>query len=42
MANNYLNWFDRNNFEKILAVTDSNKFNYKNKIGELKYINIKD
>ena len=42
MANNYLNWFDRNKFEKILAIIDSNKFNYKNKIGELKYINIKD
>ena len=42
MANNYLNWFDRNKFEKILAIIDSNKFNYKNKIGEFKYIDIKD
>ena len=42
MADNYLNWFDRNKFEKILAIIDSNKFNYKNKIGEFKYINIKD
>ena len=42
MADNYLNWFDRNKFEKILAIIDSNKFNYKNKIGKLKYINIKD
>ena len=34
--------FDRNKFEKILAIIDSNKFNYKNKIGEFKYIDIKD
>ena len=38
----YPNWFDRNKFEKILAIIDSNKFNYKNKIGEFKYIDIKD
>ena len=44
----YPNWFDRNKFEKILAIIDSNKFNYKDKIvtlkckiGEFKYINIK-
>ena len=42
MADDYLNCFDRNKFEKILAVTDSNKFNYKNKIAEFKYINIRD
>ena len=42
MADNYLNWFDRDKFEKILAIIDSDKFNYKNKIGEFKYINIKD
>ena len=42
MADNYLNWFDRNKFEKKLAIIDSNKFNYKNKIGEFKYIDIKD
>ena len=30
-----------NKFEKILAIIDSNKFNYKNKIGEFK-IDIKD
>ena len=35
-------WFDKNKFEKILAIIDSNKFNYKNKIGEFKYIDIKD
>ena len=38
----YPNWFDRNKFEKILAIIDSNKFNYKNKIGEFKYIDIKN
>ena len=39
----YPNWFDRNTFLKILAlIIDSNKFNYKNKIGEFKYIDIKD
>ena len=26
----------------MLAIIDSNKFNYKNKIGEFKYIGIKD
>ena len=36
------NWFDKNKFEKMLATTDSNKFNHKNKIGEFKYIDIKD
>ena len=33
---------DRNKFQEILAIIDSNKFNYKNKIGEFKYIDIKD
>ena len=32
MADNCFNWFDRNKFENILAIIDSNKFNYKNKI----------
>ena len=27
---------------KLLAISDSNKFNYKKKIGEFKYIDIKD
>ena len=36
------NWIDKNKFEKILTIIDSNKFNYKNKIGEFKYIDIKD
>ena len=34
------NWLDKNKFEKFLAIIDSNKFNYKYKIGEFKYINI--
>ena len=36
------NWFDKNKLKEILAITDSNKFNYRNKIGEFKYDNIKD
>ena len=36
------NWIDKNKFKEILAIIDSNKFNYKNKIGEFKYINIRD
>ena len=42
MTDNYLNWFDRNKFENILAIIDNSKFNYKNRIGEFKYINIRD
>ena len=38
----YPNWFDKNKFKKMLAIIDSSKFNYKNKIGEFKYIDIKD
>ena len=37
-----LNWFDKNKFKEILAIIDNNEFNYKNKIGEFKYIDIKD
>ena len=29
-------------FKKILAIIDSNRFNYKNEIGEFNYIDIKD
>ena len=29
-------------FKKILAIIDSNRFNYKNEIGEFKHIDIKD
>ena len=42
MADSYPNWFDRNKFKNILAIIDSNKFNYRQKIGEFKYIGIKD
>ena len=42
MTDCYPNWFDRNKFKQILAIIDSNRFNYKNKIGEFKYIGIKD
>ena len=38
----YPNLFDRNKFKKMLAIINSNKFNNKNKIGEFKYIDIKD
>ena len=36
------NWFDKNSFKKILVIIDSNKFGYRNKIGEFKYTGIKD
>ena len=42
MTDCYPNWFGRNKFKQILAIIDSNRFNYKNKIGEFKYIGIKD
>ena len=38
----YPNWFGKNKFKKILAIIDSNKFSYKNKIGEFNYINLED
>ena len=38
----YPNWFDKNKFKNILAIIDSNKFNYRHKIGEFNYIDIKD
>ena len=41
-TSDYPNWFDRNKFKKILVIIDSNKFNYKSKLGEFKYIDIKD
>ena len=37
-----MNWFERDKFEKILAIIYSNRFNYKNKMGEFKYIDIRD
>ena len=41
-TDSYPNWFDKNKFKNILAIIDSNKFSYENKIGEFKYIDIKD
>ena len=35
-------WYDKNKFKKILDVVGSNKFNHKNKIGKLKYNDIKN
>ena len=31
--NSYPNWFDKNKFKNILAIIDSNKFNYRHKMG---------
>ena len=42
MTHSYPNWFDKNKFKNSLAIVDSNKFGYKNKTGEFKYIDIKD
>ena len=36
------NWIDKNKFKEVLAIIDSNDFNYKNKRGEFKYVDIKD
>ena len=33
---------DKNTFQEILTIIDSNKFGHKNKIGDFKYIDIKD
>ena len=33
---------DKNKLKKILTITGSNKFGQKNKIGDFKYIGIKD
>ena len=33
---------DKNKFKKFLTIIGSNKFGHKNKIGEFKYIDIKD
>ena len=41
-TDSYPNWFDKNKFKNILAIIDSNKFNYRHKIGEFNYIDIKD
>ena len=39
---NSTDWFDKNKFKKILAILDNSKFNYRNKIGKFKYIDIRD
>ena len=36
------NWLDKNKFKEILTIIDSNNFGHKNKIGDFKYIDIKD
>ena len=33
---------DKNKFKEILTIIHSNKFGHKNKIGESKYVDIKD
>ena len=33
---------DKNKFKEILTIIDSNNFGHKNKIGDFKYIDIKD
>ena len=39
---NTKDWFNRNRFKEILAIINSKKFNYRNKIGEFKYNDIRD
>ena len=39
---NTTDWLDKNRFKEILAIIDSSKFNYRNKIGEFKYNGIKN
>ena len=39
---NTTDWFDRNKFKEILGIIDRNKCSHKNKIGEFKYIDIRD
>ena len=36
----YPNWFDKNKFKNILAIIDTNKYNYRHKIGEFRYIEV--
>ena len=42
MTDSYRNWFDKNKLKNILAIIDRSKFGCKNKIGEFKYIDMKD
>ena len=39
---NTTSWYDTNKFNKILATIDNNSFNHKNKIGKLKFNDIKN
>ena len=41
-TDSYPNLFDKNKFENILAIIDTSKFSYKNKIGEFNYTDIKN
>ena len=41
-TDSYPNRFDKNTFKSILAIIDSNTINYRHKIGEFRYIAIKD
>ena len=41
-ATNFPKWFDKNKFKNILVIINSNPLNYRHKIGEFKYIDIKD
>ena len=34
-------WIDRNKSEKLFAIIDSNKFNFKNKIGDSNILTLK-
>ena len=36
------NWYDKNNFNKLLTTIDSNNFNHKNKIGKFKFNDMND
>ena len=37
---NTTDWFDKNKFQKMLAIVNSNKFDHKNKVGKFKYDDI--
>ena len=39
---NLTSWYDTDKFNKILATSDNSNFNYKNKIGKLKFNDIND
>ena len=37
---NTTDWSDKNKFQKMLAIVNSNKFDHKNKVGKFKYNDI--